>query len=947
MHDPARVRDLFDRAIQLPPGDRATFLTAACGDNVRLRREIDRLVASYDELGDIFETDHTDGGDASEEVASPAAVRVGAYRIVREIGRGGAGAVYLALRDDDEFKKEVAIKLLRGAQSSELVRRFRHERQILANIEHPNVAKLLDGGSTPQGDPYLVMEYIDGLPIDAYCDRNHLDTAQRLELFCKVCAAVHFAHQHLVVHRDIKPGNILVTADGEPKLLDFGIAKLLDPAAFSLTVDVTLPESRLMTPEYASPEQIRGEPVTTASDVYSLGVVLYRLLTGRRPYRVTTSELRELARAICDQDPQRPSAVVGFDSDDTRSADDTRSSSTRTTTERSDVLRRRLRGDLDQIVLKALRKEPDRRYASVEQLADDIQRHLADLPVRAASDTVSYRARKFVRRHKAAVAAAAGFVMFITGAAVLLAFQSATIARERDRAEASRAQAERAAARVGAINDFLLRTLGSANPMSGTGRDVTLAAALSGAASTAQHSFASDPEIEAGLLNVVGMTFIELGKYDTATPLLERALALRTKALGSNHLDVAESLESKATLVRWKGEFDAAEQHYGEALAIVRAAGRGHDARAAQILHGLGLTFSQRGDDRQASKIFAEALALVPADGPGNRRLRAEILSSAGVSQRRLEQYQQAEAYYREALAIQKEVLGGEHPEVGTLLNNLGVLMNSAGRFDEAAQFGNESLRVRKAALGEQHPYVANSMLNLAVSLESRGDADGAARLYEDASKIVRAALGPDHPRLAQVLRNWGVLLGNQNKMAEAVPLLREALRIRRVAFNEESRDVADALTVLAYALRHTGSLVEGEALTRRALAINMKVLGPDTEPVAVSHRDLGSLLCATGRVQEGLEVLRASARFFDDHPGVEPRSAAITRGEYGECLTKARRFADAETELLAADRHLAPLGPNHRYTRQSAKRLADLYKAWGKPLPASLAPAPAPAPSR
>jgi eukaryotic-like serine/threonine-protein kinase len=500
MPDPAQVRDVFDRAVQLTSGDRPDFLQRACGDDEGLRREVERLLAAYDDLGDIFDFDDE---DSHEPGARPPGVPevVGAYRIVREIGRGGAGAVYLALRDDEQFRKAVAVKLLRpGFQSTELLRRFRHERQILASVEHPSIAKLLDGGTTAEGLPYLVMEYIDGVPVDEYCETNQLSIAARLELFCKICAAVQFAHQNLVVHRDIKPGNILVTADGVPKLLDFGIAKLLDPSAFSLTVDITHADSRPMTPEYASPEQIRGEPVTTASDVYSLGVLLYRLLTGRRPYRLRTEHLPELARAICEEDPARPSVVITervADTDLHSARSETSKPATGGTTLTPERLRRQLRGDLDNIVLKAIRKEPHRRYVSAEQLADDIQRHLADLPVRAASDTVGYRAAKFLRRHRVGVATTAAFVIFVTAAAAVLAIQAGTIARERDRSEASRLRAEREAARAGAINDFLLRTLGAANPFRGTGREVTLEAALRGAAATAQHAFADAPEIEA------------------------------------------------------------------------------------------------------------------------------------------------------------------------------------------------------------------------------------------------------------------------------------------------------------------------------------------------------------------------------------------------------------------------------------------------------------------
>ena len=915
MSNSADVRDTFDRAFKLPPAERAAFLARVCQGDSALQREVERLLSAHERLGDIFETVSTEGESVGTDTSGPppgVPSVIGVYRIVREIGRGGSGAVYLAVRDDDEYRKTVAIKLLRsGMHDAETVRRFRHERQILASIEHPLIAKLLDGGSMPGGSPYLVMEYIDGLPIDVYCDANRLPVVRRLELFRKVCSAVQFAHQNLVVHRDIKPSNILVTPEGVPKLLDFGIAKPLDPAAFSLPADATLEGSRLMTPEYASPEQVRGEPVTTATDVYALGVLLYKLLTGTRPYRLRTGELPEIVRAICEQEPPRPSSV----------ADD-------------DRLRRRLQGDLDNIVLRAIRKEPDRRYGSAEQLADDIDRHLSNLPVRARPDTVRYRTAKFVRRHRLGVAVGAAFALFVIAAATGLSIQAARIARERDRADASRLLAEREAAKARAINQFLLRTLGAANPQTGTGRDVTLAAALSSAASTARHAFATEPETEAGILNVVGMSFVELGRYSDAAPLLERALVLRQASAGAGGMEVAESLESLATLRRWQGQFADAERLYKEALTVARANAADSD-RVVQIMTGLGQSFSQRGDEKTALTIFDETLTLARERG-ASERPRAELLASAGISHRRLGNPVQAEANYREALEIQRRLLGPEHADVGTLLNNLGVLMNATGRYAEAESVHREALKVRQAALGPAHPLVANSMLNLASSAEKRADPASALMLYKQAADIVRGSLGGDHPRLAAILRNWGVLLGNQQRPAEAVPLLREALRIRRAALGPENRDTADAQAVLAGALRRSGAPREAETLTREALAINVKLLGSDSEAVATNRKDLGSMLCESRPQQTALDLLKEATDYYVRHPDVEPLGAAIARGEYGECLTKARRFQEAEGHLIPAYEHMSQLGAGHRWSKQAARRLADLYTAWGKPLQAA-----------
>jgi len=367
--------------------------------------------------------------------------RIGPYRIVRELGRGGMGTVYLAVRSDDGFQKRVALKVLkRGMDTDAIVQRFRHERQILASLEHPFISALLDGGTTPDGLPYFAMEFVDGKPIDEYCESHQLDTTARLHLFRKICAAVQHAHQNLIIHRDIKPANVLVTPDGTPKLLDFGIAKLLNPGV-GPTLALTLDGSPVMTPEYASPEQVRSGAVTTATDVYSLGVLLYELLTGRRPYQLTSRTPAEIARVICDSVPERPSTAV------TRSPEHVEIPGALWTAavraNRADRrpafdlqrLRRRLAGDLDTIVLKALSKEPSRRYASVDQFSEDVRRHLAGLPVLARRDTIGYRTTKFVRRNRTAVAAAVLVLLALVAGIIATAWQARIARRERALAE--------------------------------------------------------------------------------------------------------------------------------------------------------------------------------------------------------------------------------------------------------------------------------------------------------------------------------------------------------------------------------------------------------------------------------------------------------------------------------------------------------------------------------
>jgi non-specific serine/threonine protein kinase/serine/threonine-protein kinase len=420
----ARAHELFDAAVDLAPRERAALLDERCADNEALRREVEALLEA-DAQSSSFAEEPVFSIPANLFPEEPdeqlAGQRFGVYEVIREIGRGGLGAVSLAARADDEYRKEVALKLIRrGLDTDDILRRFRTERQILAQLDHPNIARLLDGGTTDNGLPYFVMEYVKGEPITAYCDQHALKLNERLELFRKVCAAVTYAHQNLVVHRDLKPSNILVTAEGEPKLLDFGIAKLLS-ADDDMSFTQTAPGLRAMTPEYASPEQVRGERITTASDVYSLGVLLYEVLTGEKPYRLKGRTAEELSRAIVEQEPERPStAAAAHVASDRRPGRAAPAS---------------LDTDLDNIVLMAMRKEPQRRYASAAALAEDIRRHQDGLPVTARPHTYSYRATKFIKRHRAAAVAAALILLAIIGGLITTLWQAGVARAAQARAE--------------------------------------------------------------------------------------------------------------------------------------------------------------------------------------------------------------------------------------------------------------------------------------------------------------------------------------------------------------------------------------------------------------------------------------------------------------------------------------------------------------------------------
>ncbi len=531
-----RIEYLLYAALELGDG-RAAFLDEACAGDVELRKEVESLLYSSGQTMGFL---HQPVLQAAQQIATEEELsgkRIGAYQLLRLLGEGGMGKVYLAARADDLYKKEVAIKTVQGGlgQSRALLLRFRSERQILANLDHPNIARLLDGGITDDGLPYLVMEYVNGIRVDDYCRINKLSTEQRLQLFSTVCAAVEYAHKNLVVHRDIKPANILVTAEGVPKLLDFGIAKLIDPESGELAQ--TLTAERMMTPEYASPEQVRGDQVTTSTDVYALGVLLYELLAGKRPFRLDTTSPLEIARIICEQEPEPPSVVSAANAE--RAAPDAA---------------RTLSGDLDNIVLMAMRKEPARRYVSVAALADDVKAYLTGYPVHARTDTWKYRSGKVVRRHKAAAAAAAIVTLALIGFSMGMGLLAKRATRERLTAQRE--------------SQFLEGIFEAATPDRTRGQQITARELLDQGAQRVDRELAADPGLQGTMLYNIGRAYVALGLYDEALPELERAYALRRKSLGDQNADVADTLFAWADALRFQGELKKAEPLFRQALAI-------------------------------------------------------------------------------------------------------------------------------------------------------------------------------------------------------------------------------------------------------------------------------------------------------------------------------------------------------------------------------------------
>lgn len=706
-----QIKELFQSAIELEADARAEFLSEACGDDISLKAEVELMLAASEEAESFIEVPAYQLAEnfTTKKVLPQdptAGSFIGHYKIIREIGEGGMGAVYLAVRADDQYKKRVAIKLIKGgANNSYLRRRFLSERQILASLDHPNIAKLLDGGTTEDGSPYIVMDYIEGLPINEYCDNNKLSTVDRLKLFRQICAAVHYAHQNLVIHRDIKPGNIIVTADGIPRLLDFGIAKLLNPELSGQTLDMTAGPMGPMTPEYASPEQVRGETLTTSSDIYSLGIVLYELLTGHRPYKFTSRVPHAIAQIICEQEPQKPSTVINrietnpYDFSDTAPVVSPESVS-RTREGQVEKLRRRLQGDLDNIVLMAMRKEPANRYASVEQFSEDIRRHLEGLPCIARKATFSYKATKFIRRNKISVAASLLVALTLIGGVITTLWQARVAHVERMKAE-QRFNDVRTLA-----NSFMfeihdgIETLPGSTPV----RQLLVTKALQYLDSLSRESstdIALRRELATAYLKVGDIqgnpTVANLGDMEGALISYQKALQIRQSLptedtpVKDAALDLATSYDRVGDMLLLNHNIEETTENYQKALEIRERLAE-KEPNQAQIRYDLSLSYSNIAD------------ALTQAGDPSNS----------------LENYRKALSI-RQALLVQDTTNTKYRRSIAALYYRMGQLIFDGGDKVGGVETARKSLAMFES-LSQENPQNSKARRELALAHNNLGD---------------------------------------------------------------------------------------------------------------------------------------------------------------------------------------------------------------------------------
>lgn len=942
-----RVKQIVAEALERAQTDRTAYLDAACGDDATIRREVDSLLVSEpgaQALEQLPWADLTNPGSpvppgreqpgtvtsrpAGDAGPTVCASSIGPYRVAQELGQGGMGAVYLAVRDDDEYRKRVAIKVLRrGMESDDIVRRFRNERQILAAIDHPHIAKLLDGSSTADGRPYFVMEYIEGKPIDEYCDSKRLSIVERLVLFHKVCSAVHFAHQNLVVHRDLKPGNILVTPDGTPKLLDFGIAKLLNPELFSQTVELTRFEVRLMTPEYASPEQVQGDPITTASDVYSMGVLLYELLTGHRPYRFRSRQVNEIARVICEQEPTTPSTVVEKVEELTGSDGATRritpESVSRTREGTKERLRRRLKGDLDNIVLTAMRKEPQRRYASVEQLSEDIRRYLEGLPVKARKGTWAYKASKFVRRHRIGFTAVVVFVSFLLGFSVVTA-------RERRRAE-------REAAKARAVVEFLTSTLAAVDPRVALGTEPTVRGLLEEAEKRIDSKHGLPLGEEAAVRRTIAESRYQLGHFKEAEREFGRLLTAPSIYLGEGDPDMVDALVGLAATQAELNKLKEAEGHARHAVELLSPVAHRpteRDVRAQNTLARVLLLFGTSDRLKQADEVLTRAADLagaLPPDYP-DRIASFELLAQLRLAQ---ERFAEAEPLARENYATARRAFGAYHPATLQALNTLTSCLAALSRYSEALEMQRQHLDDLGRVLGEDHVRTLQARATLGSVLRRMDRFAEAKEVYKDLLSRQTRVLGERHPATLVTRHEMALLQKDLKDAKKAEEMMREVVRLRRETLGATHPETLGSQMMIALTLFEQRRLEDSRDAYAEVLPRIKDALGESSGAYLTGMSNYAGLLYRLGDYSGAERMFRESLAAHRRVYGDQYFGTYYNMMELGTTLVHVQRYAEAEELLLAAlngFRAIFREQPTHRRIRGALGRLVKLYEAWGKP---------------